>query len=60
MKLAKCQPCAGTGCNKSLPKMTAGMWRACGHCRGSGWNGPVMIPLVTLCRKFYTLAIVWR
>lgn len=53
----KCPHCAGTGCNKRLPRMTAGMWNACDKCRGSGYDlkkcgvGPhVPVPLIGECR----------
>lgn len=29
----------GTGCNKSLPKITSGMFHACPHCNGCGFYG---------------------
>jgi DnaJ-class molecular chaperone len=34
-----CPKCGGNGCNKILPKLTLGMFSACGPCNGSGYIG---------------------
>lgn len=36
------------------------MWLACAACRGSGWIGPRVVPLVRLCPKWDDSAVKRR
>lgn len=51
----QCPTCVGTGCNKTLPKITKGMWRACSVCDGAGF-----LPLVSIWKPGETEAIYNR